>query len=208
MFHLSDESYAAGQFFTTYRCQVESTRCDIARVNMQVILPYCSVGFAELEILVDLLVFVPSLASCSKKSDHSSAKDSFLLPLSRPNSEEDRAGVLGVRCHGDFGTARLGLEAPGLASPACSLSSESRFVRSEFEERRTRELAYHQTNPTARQQSAEFGISSHLPGQGPRSGENGWLSIVCRVRQHRTLLLRARRLLVNTVFRLAFLQIS
>ena len=35
----------------------------------------------------------------------------------------DRAGVLGVRCHGETGIRRLGFDAPGLARPACSRCS-------------------------------------------------------------------------------------
>ena len=62
---------------------------------------------------------MPSCASCSRKSDQSSASDSFLLPLSGKKSV-DNAGVLGVRCQGDSGTLRLGFEAPGRARPACS----------------------------------------------------------------------------------------
>lgn len=61
----------------------------------------------------------PSCASCSRKSDQSSARDSFLLPLSGKKSV-DSAGVLGVRCQGDNGTLRLGFDAPGRARPACS----------------------------------------------------------------------------------------
>ena len=79
-------------------------------------------GFDELETLGDLGDLIPSCASCSKKSDHSSARDSFLVPPSGKNSV-DNAGVLGVRCHGDTGTLRFGLEAPGRARPACSRCS-------------------------------------------------------------------------------------
>ena len=73
----------------------------------------------SLGVLGDL---VPSWASCSRKSDHSSAKDSLRLPLSGKKSVAS-AGVLGVRCHGDIGTRRFGFEAPGLARPACSRCS-------------------------------------------------------------------------------------
>lgn len=67
----------------------------------------------------DLGDLTPSWASCSRKLDHRSASDSFLLLLSGKKSVE-RDGVLGVRCHGDNGTLRLGFDAPGLARPACS----------------------------------------------------------------------------------------
>ena len=67
----------------------------------------------------DLGDLTPSWASCSRKLDHRSASDSFLLLLSGKKSVE-RDGVLGVRCHGDNGILRLGLDAPGLARPACS----------------------------------------------------------------------------------------
>lgn len=68
------------------------------------------------------LLLLPSRASCSKKSDQSSAKDSFLLPLSGKKSL-DSEGVLGVRCHGETGIFRDGLDAPGRARPACSRCS-------------------------------------------------------------------------------------
>lgn len=61
----------------------------------------------------------PSCASRSRKLDHRSANDSFLLLLSAKKSVE-RDGVLGVRCHGDNGILRPGFDAPGLARPACS----------------------------------------------------------------------------------------
>lgn len=67
-------------------------------------------------------LLLPSRASCSKKSDQSSAKDSFLLALSGKKSL-DNEGVLGVRCHGETGIFREGLDAPGLARPACSRCS-------------------------------------------------------------------------------------
>lgn len=34
-----------------------------------------------------------------------------------------RDGVLGVRCQGDIGTFKFGLDAPGLERPACSRCS-------------------------------------------------------------------------------------
>ena len=73
-------------------------------------------------MLGDLGDLIPSCASCSKKSDQSSARDSFLVPPSGKNSV-DKAGVLGVLCHGDKGTRRLGFDAPGRARPACSRCS-------------------------------------------------------------------------------------
>lgn len=77
---------------------------------------------ARLETLGDFGDFTPSWDSCSKKSDQSSAIDSFLVPLSGKKSV-DNAGVLGVRCHGDIGTLRFGFDAPGRAKPACSRCS-------------------------------------------------------------------------------------
>ena len=80
-------------------------------------------GFDPPELLGgDLGDLIPSWASCSRKSDQSSARDSFLVPPSGKKSV-DNAGVLGVRCHGDIGTLRFGFEAPGRASPACSRCS-------------------------------------------------------------------------------------
>lgn len=76
----------------------------------------------EFEALGELGDLTPSWASCSKKSDQSSANDSFLVPLSGKKSV-DNAGVLGVRCQGDTGTLKLGFDAPGRARPACSLCS-------------------------------------------------------------------------------------
>ena len=85
-------------------------------------------GFEPAELLCgDLGDLTPSRASCSKKSDQRSAKDSLLVPLSGKKSV-DKAGVLGVRCHGETGTLALGFEAPGRARPACSLCS----VRSQY----------------------------------------------------------------------------
>ena len=65
---------------------------------------------------------MPSWASCSKKSDHNSASDSFRVPPSGKKSV-DSAGVLGVRCQGEIGILRFGFEAPGRARPACSRCS-------------------------------------------------------------------------------------
>lgn len=80
-------------------------------------------GLEPLETLVpDFGDLMPSLASCSRKSDHSSASDSFFVPPSGKKSV-DNAGVLGVLCHGEIGTLRLGLDAPGRARPACSRCS-------------------------------------------------------------------------------------
>lgn len=80
-------------------------------------------GLEPLETLVpDFGDLIPSWASCSRKSDQSSASDSFFVPPSGKKSV-DNAGVLGVLCHGEIGTLRLGLDAPGLARPACSRCS-------------------------------------------------------------------------------------
>lgn len=78
-------------------------------------------GLEPPELLGDLGDLTPC-ASCSKKSDQSSARDSFLVPPSGKKSV-DRAGVLGVLCHGDKGTRRFGFDAPGRARPACSRCS-------------------------------------------------------------------------------------
>lgn len=79
-------------------------------------------GLESPELLGDLGDLTPSCASCSKKSDQSSARDSFLVPPSGKKSV-DRAGVLGVLCHGDKGTRRFRFDAPGRARPACSRCS-------------------------------------------------------------------------------------
>ena len=66
----------------------------------------------------------------------------------------DKAGVLGVRCHGDIGTRRLGFEAPGLARPACSRCStraKSAYQMQLSLRCRPTEISYHLTTP-ARQQ--------------------------------------------------------
>lgn len=94
---------------------------------MKSLLIYCNGseyqgGLEPPELLGDLGDLIPSCASCSKKSDQSSARDSFLVPPSGKKSV-DKAGVLGVLCHGDIGTRRFGLDAPGRARPACSLCS-------------------------------------------------------------------------------------
>lgn len=64
----------------------------------------------------------PSCASRSRKSDHSSASDSLLDPPSGMKSE-DSDGVLGVRRNGESGILSVAFDAPGRASPACSLCS-------------------------------------------------------------------------------------
>ena len=79
-------------------------------------------GLEPPELPGDLGDLIPSCASCSRKSDQSSARDSFLVPPSGKKSVE-RAGVLGVLCHGDNGTRRFGFDAPGRARPACSRCS-------------------------------------------------------------------------------------
>jgi hypothetical protein len=68
--------------------------------------------------------------SRSRKSDHSSAKDSLLLELLAmsmgslmPLLSE---GVDGVRLKGDMGILRLLFEVPGRARPACSFCSGNR----------------------------------------------------------------------------------
>ena len=73
-------------------------------------------------VLWDFGDCTPSCASCSRKLDHKSASDSFLLLLSGKRSV-DIDGVLGVRCQGESGTLRLRFDAPGLARPACSRCS-------------------------------------------------------------------------------------
>lgn len=65
--------------------------------------------------------------SRSKKSDHSSAKDSLLLELLAMSMGSFmpllREGVDGVRRKGDIGILRLLFEVPGRAKPACSFCS-------------------------------------------------------------------------------------
>lgn len=72
---------------------------------------------------MDLDVLEPSWASCSRKFDHNSARDSLLVLFSG-NRPVVSAGVLGVRWKGEIGVRSVGFEAPGLASPACSRCSE------------------------------------------------------------------------------------
>lgn len=66
-------------------------------------------------------------ASCSRKFDHSSARDSLRLEFSGKNSE-CMVGVLGVLWKGDIGARRRLFEPPGRARPACSRCSEKREV--------------------------------------------------------------------------------
>lgn len=79
-------------------------------------------GFTALEMLVDREDLAPSEASCSRNSDQSPASDSF-RPLVSWKLSADNEGVLGVRCQGEIGVRKLGFEAPGRASPACSRCS-------------------------------------------------------------------------------------
>lgn len=81
----------------------------------------------ELTVLPLLLacLSLPSAASLSKKSCHSSARLSLLLELLAINMGSDmewRLGVLGVRRKGESGTPSLEL-VPGRARPACSFCS-------------------------------------------------------------------------------------
>lgn len=71
--------------------------------------------------LAALLLDPPSKASRSRNSDQSSASDSLLPLVLSGIKSDDNEGVLGVRRNGDSGTLRAELEAPGRASPACSL---------------------------------------------------------------------------------------
>jgi hypothetical protein len=71
---------------------------------------------------------LPSAASRSRKSCHSSASDSLLLELLAINIGSDiefNEGVLGVRRKGDMGIRREEPEdVPGRARPACSRCSD------------------------------------------------------------------------------------
>ena len=73
-------------------------------------------------MLVDL-DDLPPCASDSKNSDHKPPNDSPRPLFSDAKNSVDNDGVLGVRCQGDIGVRRLGLETPGLAKPADSLWS-------------------------------------------------------------------------------------
>ena len=102
-------------------------------------------GFEPLELLGgDFGLLTLSCASCSRKSDHRSASDSFRVPPSGKKSVE-RAGVLGVRCHGDTGTLAFGFEAPGRARPACSRCSTRLSVRAGWE--RCKSVIYRRSKP-------------------------------------------------------------
>ena len=74
---------------------------------------------------LSLLEFAPSCAaSFSRKFDHSSARDSLLLPLFVAlRWSMFREGVEGVRRKGESGIRRELFEAPGRARPACSRCS-------------------------------------------------------------------------------------
>ncbi len=86
-------------------------------------------GFGALGVRGDLDDPDSTCASCSRKFDHSSARDSFRLVRSVNNSVEVD-GVLGVRWNGDKGARRVLLpEVPGRASPACSRCSWESHVQ-------------------------------------------------------------------------------
>ena len=76
---------------------------------------------------------LPSAASRSRKSCHSSASDSLLLELLAINMGSDiefNDGVLGVRRKGDMGMRREEPDdVPGRARPACSRCSDYRSAR-------------------------------------------------------------------------------
>ena len=80
-------------------------------------------GLLELDTLVDLEPLVVSDASLCKNSENCAAKESVLPLPSLVMNSVDSDGVLGVRCQGDMGVRRFGLDAPGRARPACSRCS-------------------------------------------------------------------------------------
>jgi hypothetical protein len=109
-------------------------------------------GVALLGLLESEGLEMPSCVSRSRKSDHSSARDSLLVRVSSCESD----GVLGVRRNGDMGTRRALLDAPGRARPACSFCSVTilelrRKIRDQY--------MYLRSNSTARQSAAELEIS-------------------------------------------------
>ena len=77
------------------------------------------------DTLVDLEPLPLFCASVSKKSVHVPASESPLDLGSEVRNSVESEGVLGVRCQGDIGVRRLGFDAPGRASPACSRCSTS-----------------------------------------------------------------------------------
>ena len=84
-------------------------------------------GLTALPRLLASFPSLPSAASRSKKSCHSSASDSLLLELLAINMGSDMdasEGVLGVRRNGDMGTPSLD-DVPGRARPACSFCSKA-----------------------------------------------------------------------------------
>jgi|SRR5690242_10980539 len=88
-------------------------------------LPLLGGGLTVLPLRLASFPSLPSAASRSKKSCHSSASDSLLLELlaiSMGSDMELSDGVLGVRRNGDIGTPRRE-DVPGRARPACSFCS-------------------------------------------------------------------------------------
>lgn len=88
-------------------------------------LPDLGGGLTVLPLLLASFPALPSAASLSKKSCHSSAKLSLLLELLAINMGsliEPRLGVLGVLRKGLMGTPSREL-VPGRARPACSFCS-------------------------------------------------------------------------------------
>ncbi len=129
----------------------------------------------------------PSLASCSRKLLHSSAKLSLLLSaltlpllLSLISSSVFSDGVLGVRRKGDRVRRRLPVEAPGRARPAASRCSGCRVssshsscaVKSIHDILRHR--TYHHSSLTRPLSTARPETSSDPTGQAPGSAEGGW----------------------------------
>lgn len=101
---------------------------------------------------------LPSAASRSKKSCHSSANDSLLLELLAMSMGSAAAalklGVDGVRLNGDKGRRRLPLEVavPGRARPACSFCSATTVsytqIESDMMELEGEGASYHPSTPT------------------------------------------------------------
>lgn len=84
----------------------------------------------------------------------------------------DRAGVLGVLCHGDKGTRRFGFDAPGRVRPACSRCSVP--VSKKIGVLECKIQSYHLSRQGGLQLFAELGISWDQLFPEPRSEGSGW----------------------------------
>jgi hypothetical protein len=136
-------------------------------------------GLAVLSLL-EAAPALPSVASRSRKSCHSSASDSLLLDELAINIGSVAAalseGVLGVRLKGDNGIRRpvTPCDVPGRARPACSFCSGRRLAGSWGSKRirEERKKTYHLSTQAVQRSTAAPQTSSGHSCQSPGNAKS------------------------------------